>query len=192
MKSLDRRKISYLLLSLITERNNLCIIVKDEHEKNAVESIIDTFLYEIDMHKYKLKILRAPNVTVLTEEAYYEKWEDYSEYRLIFLEDSRLKWSLLDAFAKYIEETIKKHAPLEALCSDIVSIILVADYACSSADLKLLVVEPKIEDKKKRKEYLEKRKKAMERVFSFFVSRLVDRRKAELAFKLSLHIAKTL
>lgn len=192
MKSLGRRRISYLLLSLITERDNLCIIVKDEHEKDAVESIIETLLYEIDTHKYKFRILRIPNVTVLTEEAYYEKWEDFSEYRLIFLEDSRLKWSLLDAFAKYVEETIKKHGSLEALCSSMVNIALVVDFACSSVDLKPLVVELEIKDKRKRKEYLERKKKAVERVFSFFVDRLADKRKAELAFGLSLYLAKNL
>ena len=184
------RKLAYVLLSMITEMTDLCIITQNNDEREAIKSVIGKFLEVLGPYMGKLKRVRIPKALVVTEDEYYDHWEEYSGMRLIFLEDSHLKWSILDDFSKYLKDIAKRHDTQEFIYLDLINMITLVDFLCSSVDLKPLTIELEIEVKKKRKEYIEKRKKAEGRLISFFMEKLKDKKKAELAFRILLHVAK--
>ncbi len=190
VSTLRDRELALVLVSLISEMTDLCIVARNEGEKMALNDVLREFYNAIGPYRGSLKKIRIPRTIVLTDEEYYRDWEKYSGWRLIFLEDSRLRWSILDIFSKYLREAAKKSNTKGYVYLDITKLVTLIDFLCSSVDLRPLIVELEIEDKKKRKEYMEKKKRAEERILSFFQEKLKDKRKAELAYRMLLYVAK--
>jgi len=191
VNKIDERKLAYALLSIMTETtDHLCIITKGIKEKELLNSIVEKFMRILNTHQHELKKIRIPNIIIVSEDEYYDHWEEYSKYRLIFVDDSYLKWSILDNFHKYLRDIIKKQKTIDIVFEDIINMLTLIDFLCSNVDLKPPAIQPKKMDKKKRKEYMEKRKKAERKLLSFFIEKLGDRKKAELALKILLYTAR--
>ncbi|MEX0567855.1 MAG: hypothetical protein Q6363_001680 [Candidatus Njordarchaeota archaeon] len=180
------QNLAYVLLSLITEikKDNLCIIAENEVQKEALEIIVKDFLDILSIYKDKLKKIKIPNILIVTVDEYYDKWEDYSGYRLVFLEDSNLKWSALSILSKYLKDTFKKYKSLEFVYQDLSNIIVLVDSLLSKADLDILSMDLENKDEKKKRENIEKN------FFSYFLENLKNKAKVTLATKILLYIAE--
>jgi len=180
------QNLAYVLLSLITEikKDNLCIIAENEVQKEALEIIVKDFLDILSIYKDKLKKIKIPNVLIVTVDEYYDKWEDYSGYRLVFLEDSNLKWSALSILSKYLKDTFKKYKSLEFIYQDLSNIIVLVDSLLSKADLDILSMDLENKDEKKKRENIEKK------FSSYFLENLKNKAKVTLATKILLYIAE--
>lgn len=180
------QNLAYVLLSLITEikKDNLCIIAENEVQKEALEIIVKDFLDILSIYKDKLKKIKIPSILIVTVDEYYDKWEDYSGYRLVFLEDSNLKWSALSILSKYLKDTFKKYKSLEFIYQDLSNIIVLVDSLLSKADLDILSMDLENKDEKKKRENIEKK------FSSYFLENLKNKAKVTLATKILLYIAE--
>jgi len=191
LSKIGHRKLTYALLSVVVEmQDNICIIAENKDESEVLNTIMREFLGFLSDYGKRFRKIKIPKVTVIPLDEYYENWEKYADSRLVFMEDSNFRWSLLDDFSKYLKGIVKKHGDARRVYDYIAKMLILVDFLCYNMDIRLLAIEPKVEDRKKLQEYREKKKKAEERILSFFMQRLPDRKSAQLAFKILEYIAK--